>query len=192
MPDASMHPQPCVRKIKCTQASHHRFTGCPGIPCAMVFGFLRALLGEPGFLATIIGAMRQHFADLISASGYQDHTTSPSASNALRLAHRRRPPHPAPNVRDDRDTPLVNGRGTRGDVPVICPSSQAHGLRPIGTTGKSARRQRTGNLHCQYQRRCDLRSKSRPPNPLASHAAGAARPKFLSALQKFFPVLRRA
>jgi hypothetical protein len=26
----------------------------------MVYGFLRALLGEPGFLATVVGAKRKH------------------------------------------------------------------------------------------------------------------------------------
>jgi hypothetical protein len=34
-------------------------TGTPkhsGIPCTMGYGFLRALPGEPGFLATIAGA----------------------------------------------------------------------------------------------------------------------------------------
>jgi hypothetical protein len=50
----------------------------PAFPHANGFnGFLRALLGEPGFLATI--ARRSSSTGLISASGYQDHTTSPSA-----------------------------------------------------------------------------------------------------------------
>jgi hypothetical protein len=55
---------------------------------------------------------------LISASGYQDHTTSPSASNAARLAPPKRPPHPAPNVRDDRETPLVRGTGRQCSIAV--------------------------------------------------------------------------
>jgi RND family efflux transporter MFP subunit len=45
------------------------------------------------------------FANLISASGYQAHTTSPSASAHSSCALKR-PSHPAPNVRDDRETPL--------------------------------------------------------------------------------------
>jgi len=49
----------------------------------------------------------------------------------------KRPSHPAPNVRGDRDTPLSIGRETRGKLPVICPSSQANDLRHNGTTGKS-------------------------------------------------------
>jgi hypothetical protein len=36
----------------------------------------------------------------------------------IRLARRPRPPHPAPNVRDDRETPLVRGGITR-DMDVI-------------------------------------------------------------------------
>jgi len=51
----------------------------PGIPCANGFnGFLRALPGEPGFLATVACKIITS-TGLISASGYQDHTTSPSA-----------------------------------------------------------------------------------------------------------------
>jgi len=50
-------------------------------------------------------------ASLAPASERQDHTTSPSAATSFvraLFAHLTlpRPPHPAPNVRDDRDTPL--------------------------------------------------------------------------------------
>jgi hypothetical protein len=47
-------------------------------------GFLRALLGEPGLFATV--AQRILPRSLTPASGRQDHTTSPSASCAARLA----------------------------------------------------------------------------------------------------------
>jgi hypothetical protein len=36
-----------------TQASHHRYAETSGIPCAMVRRLIRALLGVPGFLATV-------------------------------------------------------------------------------------------------------------------------------------------
>jgi hypothetical protein len=49
----------------------------------MVYGLLRDLLGEPGFLATVIGVMRSIIANLTPASGSQDHTTSPSAKTSL-------------------------------------------------------------------------------------------------------------
>ena len=45
-----------------------------------------------------------------------------------------RPPHPAPNVRDDRETPLLGG-GTGENVKVICPTTQAGCVRQTGTTG---------------------------------------------------------
>jgi hypothetical protein len=65
---------------------------------------------------------------LTPASGRQDHTILPSATaslvRVLVIAHKSfdppcdpiarstlpRPPHPAPNVRDDHDTPLLSGR----------------------------------------------------------------------------------
>ncbi|MGC1554310.1 MAG: hypothetical protein WA806_16165, partial [Bradyrhizobium sp.] len=53
-------------------------------------------------------------ANLTPASGRQDHTALPSARGVVRLATPPRPPHPAPNVRDDRDTPLFSGAGRAG------------------------------------------------------------------------------
>jgi hypothetical protein len=80
--------------VKSIRASHHRFTGSIRPSLRNGFnGFLRALPGEPGFLATIAGVMQSIAAGLISASGYQDHTTSPSATpvfaKRLRRARRR-------------------------------------------------------------------------------------------------------
>jgi hypothetical protein len=43
---------------------------------------------------------------LTSASRRQDHTASPSTTSAHSSHAPSRPPHPAPNVRDDRETPL--------------------------------------------------------------------------------------
>jgi len=48
-------------------------------------------------------------ANLTPASGRQDHTTSPSAGQRSRQQRRLRPSHPAPYVRDDRETPLLWG-----------------------------------------------------------------------------------
>jgi hypothetical protein len=80
----------------------------------------------------------QNSANLTPAPGRQDHTTSPSASASLVCArcHRSqvfrpalrspsrstlpRPLHPAPYVRDDRETPLCvgrDGRTCRDDLP---------------------------------------------------------------------------
>jgi hypothetical protein len=63
---------------------------------------------------------------------------------AVRLSAPPRPSHPAPNVRDDREAPLLEERGTAGLVELICPTAQVKfsgvvllPMRPIGTTGKS-------------------------------------------------------
>jgi hypothetical protein len=66
---------------------------------------------------------------LISASGYQAHTTSPSALAAFVNAQRLRPSRPAPDVRDDRETPLVRSAGRPKLVAVICPTAQAEIFR---------------------------------------------------------------
>ena len=42
-----------------------------------------------------------------------------------------------PNVRDDRETPLLIGHGMGRILPVIWEGDQRRGLRPINTTGKS-------------------------------------------------------
>jgi hypothetical protein len=76
-------------------------------------GFLRALLGEPGFFATIAGAMRKHRRQLdisVGISGPHDF----AVRAAVRLPARSRPPHPAPDFRDDREAPLFWSAGWRG------------------------------------------------------------------------------
>ena len=47
----------------------------------MVYSLLRALPGEPGLFATVASGMAS--TGLTPASGCQDHTTSPSASDAF-------------------------------------------------------------------------------------------------------------
>jgi hypothetical protein len=111
----------CTRGLACERKKHTSVitTGTPdrpGIPCASGFnGFLRALPGDRAFLPPSL--TDHHPISLISASGYQDHTTSPSATGRLRLVRRPRPSHPAPNVRDDRETPLFIGYGI---TPLYC------------------------------------------------------------------------
>jgi hypothetical protein len=92
------------RVEKNTRVDHHGYTGSPGIPARNGFnGFLRAL---PGDRACLSPSFADRSTTLTPASGRQDHTTSPSASKRFRQRRRLRPPHPVPNVRDDRDTPL--------------------------------------------------------------------------------------
>jgi hypothetical protein len=63
-------------------------------------------------VVSVAGVMRSIIADLISASGYQAHTTSPSAFVPFVFRHNSVHRIP-PDVRDDRETPLESGRDKR-------------------------------------------------------------------------------
>jgi hypothetical protein len=87
-------------------------------------GFLRALPGDHAWLPPSSARRVSVFANLAPASERQDHTTSPSAQTPLVAQALRpgdvRPSHPAPNVRDDREPPLLwvrDGREHRFDLP---------------------------------------------------------------------------
>ena len=127
-----------------TRVSHHRFAGTPGLPCAMVLTVSFALSSVIGLychrrLRGVSGplGLTSPFANLTPASRRQDHTTSPSAL-ALSSKRRSRPPHPAPNVRDDREAPLLWRRDAR-ILLLIWGRDQQRRLRQIGTTGKIIR-----------------------------------------------------
>jgi hypothetical protein len=73
---------------------------------------LRALPGEPGFLATIPDTMRKHRRQVdtsVGVSGPHDFAVRPLITRQLM---RVRPSHPAPDVRDDREAPLLVEHGT--------------------------------------------------------------------------------
>ena len=80
----------------------------PGLPCANGFnGFLRA---RPGDRALVSPWVTTH----TRCTGYQRRDIRPTRLHRprikrIRLARCPRPSHPAPNVRDDRDTPLFSG-----------------------------------------------------------------------------------
>jgi hypothetical protein len=104
-----MHPQPRVRnKTKHTSIVTTVTPESPGIPRAVVLTVSFVLSPAIGLFVTVACGVTS--ANLTPASGRQNHTTSPSANSALVWRHPR-PPHPAPNVRDDRETPL-RGDGT--------------------------------------------------------------------------------
>ncbi len=130
-PGGRLPPGPPRRKGCARRVDHRYRRRHSGLPCAVVYGLLRALLGEPGLFATVAlltAACRRPVGltrvtqNLAPASGRRDHTTSPSAlaSLVLRAAGRSRKIRPAatrardalastalrPNVRDVRDTPL--------------------------------------------------------------------------------------
>src|ERR1700730_13908917 len=75
----------------------------PGIPYAVVYGLLRALPGDR-LVDTVAG--EKISGSLPPAPRRQAHAAWPSARPRPRQKRSPRPPHPAPNVRDDRDTPL--------------------------------------------------------------------------------------
>src|SRR5664279_3961279 len=81
----------------------------PGTPRAMVYSLSRALLGAPGFLATVAPEKLSLPRNLTPASGCQNLTILLSASGALvrRTFRVHRSP---PRERDDRDSPLLVGR----------------------------------------------------------------------------------
>src|SRR5580700_11169742 len=87
---------------KCTRVSQVT-PESPGIPHAMVYGLSRALPGAPGFLATVACAPKRRLDTSVGVPG--PHAFSVRIKRP-RQEHHQRPPHPAPNVRDDRETPL--------------------------------------------------------------------------------------
>jgi hypothetical protein len=100
----TMHPQPCVQRVKAHKRSYHRYAETfrhsprDGFTVSFVISPVTGLCCHRR-LADLSST------DLIPASGDQDHTTSPSASQGARLAHSKRPSHPALHVRDDAQRP---------------------------------------------------------------------------------------
>jgi hypothetical protein len=111
-------------KVENTQVSHHGRTGITRHSrTRMVLTFSFVVSPETGFLSP--SSSETCSRNLIPASGYQDATTSPSAFACVRLSHGKRPPHPAPNVRDDRETPLCSGARDAGLMDVIWAEREA-------------------------------------------------------------------
>ena len=90
---------------KAYERSHHGHTGnTRHSPRNGFNGFLRALPGESGLLVTVIGGHLHQLDAGVEASGPHDFAVR---FRAVRPEAPKRPPHPAPNVRDDRETPLM-------------------------------------------------------------------------------------
>ena len=102
----------CARSLACKIEKHTSIVTAvtpvtPGIPCAMVLTVSFVLSPVTGLFATVASGVSS--ANLAPASGRQDHTTSPSASRAVRQKRIRG--HRIPSrACDDRETPLVPGR----------------------------------------------------------------------------------
>src|SRR5262245_54357140 len=113
----------------------------------MVLRLIRALPGEtrlcchrPCDAESVVtsATMRKRIArgTCIGAPGPQDFAVRRIVS---RLAQKRltvrRPSHPAPNVRDDREAPLVSSAGRAKDRSDLPDNATPIGMRHIGTTG---------------------------------------------------------
>ena len=103
-----------VCNVESTRVSNHRYTASTGIPCATVLTVSSVLSLATGLFCHHHRRDAKLHRQFDAASGRRDHTASPSASSAARLAPPKRPPHPAPNVRDDRETPLLVRRDSAG------------------------------------------------------------------------------
>jgi hypothetical protein len=97
----------------CAAKKAHEFvaTGTPqhpAFPARWVRG-LYAFSPVSGLVVTVVGAMREHRRQLdpsVGGSGPRDFAATLRVALVWRIP--KRPPHPAPNVRDDRDTPLFD------------------------------------------------------------------------------------
>jgi hypothetical protein len=133
-----MRPQPRMQnKIERTSIVTTVTPVSPGIPRAMVLTVSFVLSPVTG-LSCHRRLRKRTSANLTPASGRQDHTTSPSACDITRQLMSPRPPHPAPNVRDDRANAPLERHGIARNLPLIWGHYQYRRLRQIGTTGKSA------------------------------------------------------
>jgi hypothetical protein len=100
-----------VQKVKSTRGSHHRFTGTTRHSRAMV-------LTVSFVISPVIGLCCHRHRQVttcqldasVEASGPHDFAVRIST---VRQPCYQRPPHPMPNVRDDRETPLCVGRDGR-------------------------------------------------------------------------------
>jgi hypothetical protein len=107
------HSLACKNK-KHTSFIHHGYTGATRHSLRDGFNGYSALsLVNRAFLPPSSLKKRELPGNLTPASGRQDHAFWPSAAASFVSRRRSRPPHPAPNVRDDREAPLFSGAGRR-------------------------------------------------------------------------------
>ena len=83
MPDARRTRSLACEKQKAHERSHRELAETIRHSPRDGFTVSFALARRPGFLASVPRVMRSIIARLISASGYQAHTTSPSAASSL-------------------------------------------------------------------------------------------------------------
>src|SRR5580704_18569239 len=103
-----MHPQPRVRfvVVVCTRVFTAEAPDTSGIPHAMVLRLIARSPRGPGSLAPVIPE-KLASQELNASVGAPGPHAFAVRIQRVRLTRHLRPPHPAPNVRDDRDTPLL-------------------------------------------------------------------------------------
>jgi hypothetical protein len=112
-------PAASYAKVKSIRVSHHRY--CRIIRLSPRDGLTAYSMFSPetGFIVSVAGAMRSIVAGLTPASGRQDRMALPYATVSFVFSTLSRPSHPAPNVCDDRETPLMwarDGADSAGDL----------------------------------------------------------------------------
>jgi hypothetical protein len=132
MPGARRTRGPCAKGSKHTVVTTGTPESDPAFPAQRLYGLLRALPGGPGFLATIASVMRSDITCVMRRHHHQlDASVGASGPHGFAVREQRhssrdvlRPSYPAPNVRDDRETPL-SWDGMAGDKPMIWVKSEA-------------------------------------------------------------------
>ena len=140
MPGAGWHPRSRVQIAQKMRTRAYRYSrSSPAFPARWVYGLLPCSPWRRIPFASVAGGLKalskpgwisQNLRRLDASNGRQNHTALPSAITPFvgarpsltgKPALRKpacapgvpRPPLPAPNVRDDRDTPLLSGAGWR-------------------------------------------------------------------------------
>src|SRR5579859_96585 len=109
MPGANA-PAASYAKVKSIRVSHHGFTGNTRHSLRNGFTASFVLSLVTGFLATIPGHDAEHRHQVNTSIGVPGPHDFAVRLSRARLAHNRRPPHPALHVRDDRETSLWKRR----------------------------------------------------------------------------------
>ena len=132
-------------KVESTRVSHHRSHRIARHSLRNGFnGLLRALLGEPGFVATIAGRDAKHRRQLdisVGTSGPHDFAVR---LHAARHAGHQRPPHPAPTSVTIAKRPSRGARDANRDIPVSTPPSSQFGKSEIDLARRQPRHCRIG------------------------------------------------
>ena len=125
----------CARGLACSKKTREFVTTVtpesPGIPRAMVLTV--SFVVSPECRACCLRRPRnaQHCRELDISVGISGPHDFAVRIGAARLAAPQRPPHPAPNVRDDRETPLVSRKSGRTCERAVVAKPPVAGTEPV-------------------------------------------------------------